>query len=62
MPNNENPALQKGRASRVSFADWTPEALTLSAYRAQYLASKFGVRTELAIMLGAVLFGEAGRG
>lgn len=53
---NEYPAMD-GRASRVSFGHWTPEALTLSAYRAQHLIAHCGIRPELATMLAALAFG-----
>jgi hypothetical protein len=56
--DNKNPAPEGGRASRVSFPNWTPEAHTLSAYRAQYLMSKYGFRPEIATTLGSALFGE----
>lgn len=62
MPDNENPAPKKGRASRVSFADWTPEALTLSACRAQCLITTYGVQPELAVMLAAVALGGTRHG
>lgn len=56
MPHNENPT-NKGRASRVSFGDWTHEALTLSALRTQHLIGVYGIRPELAAMLAALAFG-----
>lgn len=56
MPHNENPT-HKGRASRVSFGDWTQEALTLSNLRAQHLIGAYGIRPELAAMLAALAFG-----
>ncbi len=62
MPNNENPTLEKGRVSRVSFADWTPETLILSAYRVQHLMGSYGIRPEMAAMFSALVFGERGHG
>lgn len=62
MRQNENPALRQDRVSCVSFGERTQEALTLSAYRAQYVMNKFGVRSELAVMLGVALFGEVRHG
>lgn len=56
MPNNENPT-NKGRASRVSLGDWTQDALTLPAYRAQHLISLYGIRPEMAAMVAAFAFG-----
>lgn len=56
MPHNENPT-NKGRASRVSFADWTQEALTLSTYRAQHLIALYSIRPEMAAMFAALAFG-----
>lgn len=62
MPHDENPT-NKGRASRVSFADWTQEALTLSASRAQHLIALYGIRPEMAAMVAALAFGGgAGHG
>ena len=61
MPRKENPTA-KGRASRVSFGDWTQDTLTLSAYRAQHLMGAFGLRPETAAMLAAVAFGEHAHG
>ena len=62
MAPNDNPAPKEGRASRVSFGDWTLDAVTVSSYRAQYLTAKFGVRPEVAAMLGLAAFGENGHG
>lgn len=61
MPRKENPTA-KGRASRVSFGDWTQDALTLSAYRAQHLISTLGLRPETATMLAAIAFGGHAHG
>jgi len=61
MPRKENPTA-KGRASRVSFGDWTQDALTLSAYRAQHLIGTFGLRPETAAMLAAIAFGGHAHG
>lgn len=41
MSENKSPVLKEDRASRVSFADWTPEVPTISTYRAQYLISAY---------------------
>lgn len=57
MPHNENPA-NGGRASRVSFADWTHEALTRSIYRAQHLIAPYGIRLEMAAMFAAPAIGR----
>lgn len=62
MHDNDHPALEEGRASRVSFGDWTLDALTLSCHRAQYLTEKFGVRPEVVVMLGVTVFGELDHG
>lgn len=59
MPHNEHPT-PKGRASRVSLGNWTHEALTLSALRAQHLIGVYGIRPELAAMLAAIAFGGGG--
>ena len=59
MPHNENPT-NKGRASRVSFGDWTQDALTLSAYRAQHLIALHSIRPEMAAMIAALAFGGGG--
>lgn len=61
MPRKENPTA-KGRASRVSFGDWTQDALTLSAYRAQHLIGSYGIRPETAAMLAAIAFGGGAHG
>ncbi|GLV24276.1 hypothetical protein [Sphingobium sp. Cam5-1] len=61
MSRKENPTT-KGRGSRVSFGDWTQDALTLSAYRAQHLIGSYGVRPEQAVMLTALAFGGHGHG
>jgi len=61
MPCKENPTA-KGRASRVSFGDWTQDALTLSAYRAQHLIGTLGLRPETAAMLAAIAFGGHAHG
>jgi hypothetical protein len=58
MPDNENPVLNEDRASRVSFADWTPEVSTIATYRAQYLINAYRVRPELATVLETAVFGE----
>jgi hypothetical protein len=59
MAHNKSPAPNGERASCVSFADWTREARTLSAYRAQYIATVYGVRAELTSLLASFAFGEA---
>lgn len=56
MSHMENPTPNEGRASRVSFGHWTPEALSLSALRAQHLIGAFGIRPELAAMIAALAF------
>lgn len=61
MPRKENPAT-KGRASHVSFGDWTQDALILSAYRAQHLIGSYGLRPETATMLAAIAFGGHAHG
>lgn len=47
MAQNENPALEEGRASRVSFGDWTLDSHTVSRYRAQYLTENLGCHPRL---------------
>lgn len=62
MPHNENPALQKGRASRVSFGHWTQEAHIVSDYRTQLLITKYGVLQPVARVLGEAIYGESCNG
>lgn len=61
MPRKENPTAM-GRASRVSFGDWTHEAITLSAYRAQHLIGSYSIRPETAAMLASFAFGGHAHG
>lgn len=61
MPQKQNPTA-RGRASRVSFGDWTHDAHTLSAYRTQHLIGSYGIRPELASMLATLAFGGASHG
>jgi len=58
MTQKENPTA-KGRASCNLFGDKMPDALTLSAYRAQHIAVRYAVPLETAAILAALAFGGA---
>ena len=58
----ENPTPYKGRASGVSFPNWTPVSLSLSALRAQHIAARHGVAIEAAAIIAALAYGGAHHG
>lgn len=62
MPQTRNPTAKGDRALCVSFADWTREPSTLSAYRAQHVIAAYGVRPQLAAVVAALAFGGGDHG
>ena len=61
MPHKQNPTVQ-GRVLWNSLVGASTESLTLSAYRAQQLIGRHGIRPELAAMVAAVAFGRGRHG
>jgi hypothetical protein len=60
MPLKQNPTAKGDRVLWNSLVGASTESLTLSAYRAQYLISSYGIRPELAAMVAAFAFGGGG--
>lgn len=57
----ENPTPNGDRASGVLFPNWTPISLSLSAFRAQHLAARYGLTVEAAAIVAALAFSGAAR-
>lgn len=57
----KNPTT-KGRVSRVSFPNWTPETITPLALQTQLIAARFVLPLETAAMLATIAFGGHGHG
>ncbi len=62
MPHNENPTPKKGRASRVSFGDWTHTDLSLEQLQEQHLMRAYGLGPEAARVLCDAIYGGAAHG
>lgn len=58
-----NPTPTKeGRASRVSFGDWTHDCLTPTAMQVQHLIARHSLTAETALIVAALAWGGAHHG